>query len=359
MVALLYASVMLPYDGTAAEASAVDRAQVATSALLSVQLTGPKALAVRAAGQYVVQVQNDGPAAVPVEIEVRCPANLRVMASKPAATIDRAVLRWKLEAIPPKEKTAVAFDAVAESAEPVGIEVVVRPAVAVAIETPLRLPKLELTVRGPKSCEFGRPVVFTATVTNSGEAAVAKGGLQVFASRGVRVRPGDPRQGPFQLAPGQSLDTPIVLELTDDGPQGLKVQAEADDAPPATAEHRFLVRRPRIDVDLEGPGRLTVGQTADYRLTITNVGTSAIAKAYGFLELPENVALVAAAGDAIHDERRRLVYWPADGLEPRRRLERSLTLRAVRAGPLEIRGSAKETSGTHAESYVTGNVAAP
>jgi hypothetical protein len=355
---LLYAYLMLPGASTAADLPANDPVHVAGRAQLSVQLAGPKALAVRAPGRYTVQVQNDGSAAVPVAIEVRVAAHVEITATKPPADVNGAVASWKLASIPPNDKAMVSFEAVAQSAQPVAIEAIARPAIVVALQTPLQVPKLELSVRGPKSCEYGQPVVCTAIVTNSGAAAVAKGGLQVFASPGVRVRPSNPQQGPFQLAPGQSLETPLVLELTGDGPQGLKILAQADDAPSATAEHRFLVRRPRVDVDLDGPTRLIPGQIAEFRLTVTNVGTSAIARAYGFIELPDIVEFVTAAEGGVHDERRRLVYWPADGLEPRRRATFSLTLRALRPGTLEIRGSAKETTGTDAETYLTGTVAA-
>lgn len=221
-------------------------------------------------------------------------------------------------------------------------------------------PRLVVEVTGPTSSLVGERIEAKVTIANHGDSGLKNGGLRLRLSNGLRLTapPATPRKA-FELAPAQSLQIRLQLEVLRSGAQGIFATAEADGGLKESAEHRLLARQPALRVALIGPKNRTVGQLAEYRITVSNPGDVPITGVLAFFELPKDSSVNTAEAGGIFDPQQNLVYWSLGTLAPAGKRMLRISLRADKPATSQFRASAKDDGKLDAEAYQTTIFEAP
>ncbi len=259
---------------------------------LTLRTMGPSQATIGSAVTFRVEVNNPGAiSARQVVITNPLPKGLTFISSNPPTQPNGSGLEWRLGDIAAGQSQAIEIDFRADQAGTftncatlTGGDGVSAQSCATTTVTaaPVPVQSLSVTVTGPPTATVGQDVEFVAVVTNRGVGPAQNltvvdrfdAGLQHTTSASPIERSLDPVQ------PGQSVRVPISLRVTQAGQlcntvevqdadrkvlgQSLAcVNAAAAAAPPPTALPTLRVRK-------TGPARLTVGQTADFLIEITN-----------------------------------------------------------------------------------------
>jgi uncharacterized repeat protein (TIGR01451 family) len=162
-------------------------------------------------------------------------------------------------------------------------------------------PKLEISL-GPASPEqvaVGQNVSWELTVTNRGDAVASHIQINDRFDRGLR-HPNDERHeyaikytGMRDLAPNDTERLRLTFNVVDGGLQCQEVTVSADGADPVSQKACVTARQAALTIDVNGPVRQIVGETAKFNTIIRNTGEVAAT----------NIEIVARCDAALKPER--------------------------------------------------------
>ena len=234
-------------------------------------------------------------------------------------------------------------------------------------QTVVKLPVLVITKTGPQVRYIGRPVTYTITVTNKGDA-VAKntvlvdtlpvGTTFVKASQGGAASGGTVRWALGDLAPNASRTATITVNPTR---QGQIVNTATTTAYCAKASARTTTMIKGIPaillecVDIQDP--IEIGTNTTYVITVTNqgsaVGTGIVVKC----TLPAEEQFVGATGLTKETVAGKdVTFAPLKSLAPKAKAVYRVTIKGLKAGDVRFKVSltsdqmtspAGETESTH------------
>jgi len=222
-------------------------------------------------------------------------------------------------------------------------------AASAPVTTLVRLPVLEVTKTGPKLRYVGRPLVYTITVTNKGDA-VARDTLLVdtlpanaklLKAEGGRISAGKVTWALGSLAPKASKTVTLSLMATGIGTVRNMASATAYCAK-ASAQAATVVKGiPAIlleCVDLTDP--IELGANVTYEIVVTNqgsaVGTNIVIKC----TLPKEQQFASATGptkEAI--EGPTITFAPLKSLAPKAKVTYRLVVKAIGTGDVRFKVS--------------------
>jgi hypothetical protein len=321
---------------------------------LSLEVTGPNPVPLSAPSRFRIVVRNHGEQAIgPVDVRAVLPDYLDPRRAAPLPTLNNSELIWRLESIPAQELRTVTFEAVCTRAAPVLITVSATAPTTATFERRVAAPEMEAVIRSTEEAIVGETFPCEVILNNPGPAWVDNGGLEVFHSEGLRVAAtgGNVRRA-FRIGPGQSMSVRLSVQATKRGRQGIMIKAEADGVKPVKAERRLRIRGPEFDVELIGPKQHPVAQPAEVVVTVGNIGDGAAEKTLAFLELPPNVELIRAGEGGRYDATQRAVIWRIGSLPSGYEVRLTTQIRSIASGATELRGSAKDASGTNSDSVL-------
>ena len=234
-------------------------------------------------------------------------------------------------------------------------------------KTIVRLPVLHINKTGPKVRYIGRPVTYTITVANKGDAVakdtvlidtIPAGTTFVRASKGGALAGGKVTWKLGNLAPNASATATITVNPTG---MGQIVNTATTMAYCAKASARMVTEVKGIPaillecVDQEDP--IEVGSNETYTIIVTNqgsaVGTGIVIKC----TLPAEVQFVSARGPVKETAAGRVVtFAPLKSLAPKAKATYHVVVKGQKAGDVRFKVSltsdqmtspAEETESTH------------
>ncbi len=149
---------------------------------------------------------------------------------------------------------------------------------AAAARPPIHVgrPQLSLACQAPRAADLGEQVRYRLVVRNTGDGTAEQVVVepQIIAGAGSRTR--SRRWFPVgDLAPGASRE--IVLRDVARRAESLQIRFFASDrnGSEAAAEVHVEVRRPAVEITVDGPDAITLGDQALFEIRAANTGTGA------------------------------------------------------------------------------------
>lgn len=233
-------------------------------------------------------------------------------------------LQWRISHLPAKAREKLVLKIVPQESRP--IDLAVRwehQPVASQAMIEVQEPKLAIKLEGPREVLFGEKEIYTLKLSNSGNGdaenvtvtlvPIGTGGDQ-SVSHNVGV-----------IGAGQQKTIEVELTARQVGNLTVKVEARGDAGVFAELAENVLVRRPALQVDVEGPKVQYVGGVAAYRVCVRNPGTAAATNLDFSVTLPPGARDVSGIEGSRLEANGTKVRWTLGKLEAG--LERTYVLR--------------------------------
>ncbi len=268
---------------------------------LSVQMVAPTQAILGQPATWTVVVNNDGnQPSPPIRVLAALPSGATVASTVSShgevtqQTENTDVMVWRLPGISARAQSTMSITLVPEKPEAMQLELnwSIEPERLVAtIE--VQEPKLDVAVFGPTEMTFGTQAEFSITLFNPGNGPADDVSLVVAAGPSRTQR----RQIGTLPAGGQKT---IHLDLTANQQGILRITAEATAAGglKSTNEHRVTVRRPKLELTLDGPKLQYAGIPGTYTLKIANRGDISADGTSVEVQIPRGAKVIAASASA-------------------------------------------------------------
>ncbi|QDS99782.1 COG1361 family protein [Adhaeretor mobilis] len=297
---------------------------------------GPRRIVVGRESTYRVVLKNSGETSaekVTATVEVPIWADV-VDATSSSGIIERSEkasladetrqIEWRLHDLAGRSQQTLELRLIPRAGRPLQLGVHWKHApVGAQAMVEVQEPKLALILAGPSDVLFGRPQLYTLTISNPGTGSAEDVAIQLTPPGGGVDEVINHKVG--ILAPGESKE--LELELTARDAGELTVQAAAVAAGDLSAEtiKNVLCRKPELEIDWRGPEKKYSGTVATYYFRVRNPGTAATEPFDVKLDLPEGGEFVSASEGGRKTVDGKQVSWKAPALAPGQ--ERFLQLR--------------------------------
>ncbi|MCU0706788.1 MAG: hypothetical protein MUF23_00695 [Pirellula sp.] len=287
----------LPTIGATAPSSSLNGLELQSPGL-KLRLVGPDSILIDQAIPYEVVATNDGQTVLQgLTVRVRLPSHVAMI--DPVASDGEAVaisddqgngVAWTLPRLAPGSSKSLRVMIRTEQPEhfALGLDWTIEQP---SVQMPIRVqqPQLLLAVEGPSEADYGQPQVYRLRLRNPGNAD----------ARDVRVELQAESQATQESIVGDlaaGSERVLEMELTFEQAGQLAVHAKA------ISEASKLESASRVDVEVRqsqllatwtGPSEFYQGNTADYLLTLENLGKTAAVKNVCVLNVPSEVELLA------------------------------------------------------------------
>lgn len=259
---------------------------------IQVDTYGPRSIGINKVGTYKVVIQNQSDfdaenvrvgIALPTWIDVH---NINLTSGTRAIeeTERTNELNWIVPRIAANSDQTLIIDAVPTKAEKfdIGIEWTLVPRVASA-SVAVTEPRLEMKISGPSDVLYGEKAVYHVVVRNPGTGTAESVVVKLPEALG-----GD-RAQLHDILPGEEKNFQVELFARTSGELDLSTIAVADGDLQTAAGRKIMVRRAKLDVQIEGPGVKYSGTDGKYTVTVTNSGDAAARNVVTGVDLPPGV----------------------------------------------------------------------
>jgi uncharacterized repeat protein (TIGR01451 family) len=338
---------------------------------LAVQLSGPSVAAVDSTVTYRINVSNPGDLpAQEVVVTNPVPSGLRYLASRPAGESGAGAVRWQLGTLGPGQTQSLEVDF---QAQQVGsVENCAEAASAEGLTardcltTRVAVSDLEVRILGPEEATVGQEVTFEIVITNRGQVPASRLLIKDRFDTGLEhPESGSPIERDLgTIAAGQSRSIGVVFRVMRAGQlchtvevlRGGRVLASAracvtgveparpqpppavQPEPPTEPERPETLPGlepppvpPRVSLEVAGPDNRTVGETAEFVITVTNSGQQALSKLKVVSDFDDSLE-PSMATDGFRFEEDDML-WVIDTLGPGATQEFKLQARCRAASP--------------------------
>ena len=270
---------------------------------------------------YTITVNNTGQVESQ-EMEVRdvVPPTLKYLKSDPPASVDGKQLVWTLSGLPGGQTHTI--QVVFRSTQPGPVNntanVVTRDGLKdeKTATTQITVPQLAVKKTGPATGIVGQPINYDITVSNPGSGIATNVMLTDDFDPGLEhvTKVSKVKLPIGNLAPGESKIVQLTLTAKQAGRLVNRVEATADGNLTAKAEHPVDVQNAQLKIDLTGPTKRYMSRPADWKITVTNPGASALNNLVVRDQLPPELVFVSAGqgGTLANGE----VVWQLGTLQP-------------------------------------------
>lgn len=253
---------------------------------LAIQTTGPDIASVDTTATYRIDVSNLGDLpATNVQVQDTLPSGLEFLNSSPAAKVFGKRLEWQLGDLGPQSLSTIVVHCRTRALGEIKHCASTRSDNGLTARscttTRVFAVGLSVNVKGPRRALVGDRVQFSITVTNRGATPLTGIVLRDTFDPGLRH---DTEQSPMErslrdLQPGESIsDLGVTFTVLSPGKHCHTLQVTANDGHTAsdtacvTANAKPSQPQPALEVSKVGPKRKTVGEFADFTITIVNTG---------------------------------------------------------------------------------------
>jgi uncharacterized repeat protein (TIGR01451 family) len=190
---------------------------------------------------------------------------------------------------------------------------------------------LAITKTGPATAIVGEDIPYNITVSNSGNAIARQVVVTDNVPDGLAHSTGQSilTLDIGDLGPNQSRTLPVVLKAVRRGRVCNTASATSPNAGRVTAEACTAIVQPGLQVTKSGPAEQFIGKTADYTITVINVGDTPLNNVTVTDTAPQVTRILNASGATIAGTQ---AQWVLPQLAPGERRSLSLTLTTATAG---------------------------
>lgn len=291
------------------------------SPVLSVETSGPRKIKIGSPAAYGVTMQNTGNvAAKDVVVSVKLPEWAEVAAATPrvgsarTVTLDgAAVLQWIIPSLDAKSRAELSLSVVPRKSRPFDLAVTWThtPEISQA-SVEVQEPKLLMNLAGPDEIYFGEREVYKLTLSNPGT-----GEAENVVVRLLPTSAGDEQAVSHPIGNIAAGESKVVeLELTAKQANTLEIKAEAvaDGDLHSSIDEVIIVRRPELEVAVQGPRKQYAGTPATYKVRVTNPGNATAKNVQVAALLPRNASYLSSSDGGTVDGDQRKVTWTIGNL---------------------------------------------
>ncbi|WP_435009333.1 hypothetical protein P12x_000585 [Tundrisphaera lichenicola] len=289
-----------------------------------------------------------------VSVVYQLPKALQLVSSTPEATpvpADSALYWWKKPMLAAGSEWVIILKVLAKEASPCEHAATVTAKTGSKASATVQEPKLKVeAVASPGRQLKGGQVTFTIAVRNPGTGPARDVIVQAKLSSGLRMGRDDiVEQTISEIKPGQRIELePLMVDTVAGGPQTCTVEARSPDVNTVVEDQRVTrsieVTQPQLALKLAGQEHRYTGQTIEYKLSVTNPGTSPAKMVKVAAALPSaGGRLVALPSRAEFDKKTRKLFWALDQIEPGQTVDLSFVY--MTSTPGLYRATAEATSG--------------
>lgn len=291
------------------------------SALLSVETSGPRKIKIGAPAPYVVSIQNSGEvAAQEVMVSVKVPEWTEVVAAEPDAGAARTVmvegnpcLQWTIPALAANTAAKLNLSVVPHKSRPfdLAVQFTHTPEASQAL-VEVQEPKLLMTLAGPDEVYFGEREIYKLTLSNPGT-----GEAENVVVRLLPTSAGDEQAVSHPIGTIAAGESKVIeLELTARQANSLEIKAEADadGGLHATIDEVIVVRKPELQVAVQGPKLQYAGTPATYRVKVVNPGNATAKSVQVAALIPRGASYLSSSDGGSVDADQRKVTWTVGNL---------------------------------------------
>ncbi len=190
---------------------------------------------------------------------------------------------------------------------------------------------LAITKTGPATALLGEDITYNIVVSNSGTTAargvvitdnLPDGLAHSSGQSALSLNVGD-------LGPSQSRSFPIVVKGVKRGRYCNIATATASNAQRVTAEACTMITQPGLQVTKVGPQEQFIGKTAEYTITVINIGDTRLNNVTVTDSAPAATRILSAAGANVSESQ---AIWQIPELGPGERRSFNLSLTTAPAG---------------------------
>ena len=320
--------------------------------VLSVETLGPSRILVGTESTYEVRVSNaSSSSADQVIVSIGLPAWAEVVStsattgSATASTVTGEVreYQWRLDRLDARSQEELAIRIVPRESRPIDLQVQLdyeKAAARTMIE--VQEPRVEMALEGPSEVLWGRNYAYRLKINNTGTGDATNVRL-VLSPLG-----GDSSRNAEAMLPllraGEEKVMELSLTAVKDHQVSVEVTADADNGVHADLSRQISVLRADLEINVDSPELLFVGNEAEYSIRVRNTGTATAEELAVTASLPINVRYVSCVGGGRFDEASRQVAWSLEPLP--QGTERTLTLLCEMTGEGDAQVQAIATAAT-------------
>ena len=246
--------------------------------LLQIRTVYPAQTSVGRSLRLTVAIRNAGTAtAGRLRIRTTLPEHALFVASHPEpSAVDQEGLQFELGDLPAGAKQEITLELVPRTARPVVVRSVADFSLAAQSTTRVGRPQLTLSCQAPETVDLGSQVRYRLLIRNTGDGVAEQVVVEPQVLAGGRSRTAGGKRFPVgDVPPGESREM-TLRDLARDA-ESLHVRFYATDrkGSETVAEARVAVRRPAVEISLEGPAQMRLSEPAVFEIRATNAGSGA------------------------------------------------------------------------------------
>jgi uncharacterized repeat protein (TIGR01451 family) len=276
----------------------------------------------------------------------------RVIRSQPSAVIDGTKARWLIPSIGAGKQVVVSITGITDNTGTISSCGTVSYDDQVCATTEIVRPGLKAAITAPKSsglCEI-IPLIYTAT--NVGNIPLTgvyiDGGktselVSLDGTRGGQMTIGN-------LAPGESKQVKVDAKATKEGEFKTVIKAVSGQITSEEASALTMVNAPVLKVSVEAPGKIILGRSFSYDVTVTNIGSGPAANTSISSLLPAGATFISASNGGTLTKDGQVV-WPGVNLTPNSSTKLKVTIQPGASSSIRTEAIARTECAQAANAY--------
>lgn len=252
------------------------------SPVLSVETVGPRKIAVGKESAYEVSIRNSGEvAADEVVVFVNLPAWADVLGAEVSTGATHVAVpgesaeafQWRVGHLEASGRERLVLRIVPRESRPFDLAVRwdCKP-VASQATIEVQEAKLVTSLEGPREVLYGEKEIFKLTVSNTGTGDAENVAITLMPIGTGDNQPVSHNLGVVQAGGQKTIEVELTARQV--GDLMIKVDVRGDGGVHAELAEKVLVRRARLQVDVQGPKVQFVGAQASYLIRVGNPGTA-------------------------------------------------------------------------------------
>ncbi len=325
---------------------------------VSLEWMGPSVAKIGVSCDYTLGVRNTCTIPVQkVQVLVRIPQGLTVVATEPRPLVEGNVLAWELGTLQPKQDRKLQIKLQADSSGDVMPQAWVTFTGSAVLRIKVREPKLALKVHSPEKALLGEDAAFTLTVSNPGDGSADQVKIHAQLSEGLEHARGSKIDFDIgNLAAGESRNVTLLCATRGGGAQKVEAVADADGGLHAHDAGTVTVSMAKLELQMVGPALRYLGRKAVYTIKVSNPGDAPAANVTVSDVVPEGFKVLAASHGGRHDSSSRTVSWFLGEVGPGQPREVQLEVQAINPGEHKHQATAVAARGLKAVGELTTRV---
>jgi uncharacterized repeat protein (TIGR01451 family) len=193
----------------------------------------------------------------------------------------------------------------------------VRFAAAVASQTVVSSPKLQLNVKAPSKAKVGEPVILEFQLTNNSAADATGVTIRDLIPTNLKHERGNDLEYELGTLPaGKSRELKLVLTAAEVGEIVNRAVVTADGGVTAEASTPLAIVGTRLKIERIGPAKHYLGRPATFENRVTNSSPRPVVGATVVETIPAGLEFVEASDGGQYNPRNRSIVWAVGKLDP-------------------------------------------